>query len=497
MNKGKIIFLVIFSLALSTILVVLDSTKNTYYGAKEVYRVYLKGKSLGLIESKSELENYIDNEAEAIKNEYNINKVYAPTGLEIKEEITYNDKIITTKDIYEEIKNEQDFTIDGYRVTINHKNKTESKDEETISAPKEKEYLYLLDKNILKEAIDTTVLSFVDEEKYKDYLNENQQEIVDEGTIIENVYIDEEISIKKDLIPVNQKIFRDSKELAQYLLFGTTENQTIYTVKDGDTVASIANSNKLNTRELLTANTNLASENSLLYIGQQLVVSLIDPVITVVEETHTVELQTVKYKTEIEEDKNYYYGYSEVVREGVDGQNLVTKKTKIENGQVTNVINVSTVEVKPAISRIVKTGSRTSLIVSADGIWAWPTRSGYTLTDGYEWRWGKLHAAQDIAGLGCNSPIYAANDGTVTQVHHWGGGTGGLDSLGNYVEITHANGYVTGYAHLSNVYVKQGESILMGTVLGTMGETGFSYGCHLHFVAKYRGQTFNPMQLYR
>ena len=495
MNKGKFIFLSLFALALTTIIIILDTTSNVYYGAKEVYRVYLKGKSIGVIESKADLEEYIDKEATAIKKQYNTDKVYAPTGLEIKSEITYNDKISTTTEIYENIKNEQDFTIEGYRVTITRQNELE--EEEDKEKEVTKEYLYLLNKDTLTEAINTTVLSFVDETKYNDYINENQQEIVDEGTIIENVYIKEEISIKKDLVPVNEKIFKDGKELAEYLLFGTTDNQTIYTVKEGDTVASIANHNKLNTKEFLTANRNLAGENALLYVGQEVVVSLINPVITVVEETHTVELQTVKYKTEIEEDSSYYYGYTEVIREGVNGQNLVTKKTKKENGQTTNVLNVSTVEVKPAISRLVKTGSRSSLIVSADGIWAWPTRAGYTLTDGYEWRWGKLHAAQDIAGLGCNSPIYAANDGIVDKVHYWGGGTGGEDSLGNYIEITHANGFSTMYAHLSNVYVKKGDSILMGAVIGTMGETGLSFGCHLHFVAKYNGETFDPMQLYR
>ena len=485
MNKAKFIFLVIFAISLTTIFVVLDKTQDVYYGAQEVYRVYLKGKSIGVIKSKSDLENHIDKEANTIKEKYNTNKVYAPTGLEIKPEITYNNKIQTTNEIYDIIKNEQDFTIDGYRVTINRKEEKEQ--EEPIE---EKEYLYLLKKDILTEAIDTTVLAFIDEKEYEDYINENQQEIEDEGSIIENVYIKEEITIKKTLIPVNEKIFIDEKELAEYLLFGTLENKTTYSVKAGDTVASIANDNKLNTRELLTANRDLAGENALLYVGQKVVVSLINPVVTVVEENHVVELQTIKYKTEIEEDPNYYTGYSEVVRQGVNGQNLVTKKVQKENGQITNVVNVSTEEIKPAISRLVKTGSRTSIIVANNGIWAWPTVSGYTLTDGYEWRWGKLHAAQDIAGLGCNSPIYAANDGKVVSAYY-------NSSLGNYVEIDHGNGYRTGYAHLNKSYVREGQAVKMGEVIGLMGDTGFSFGCHLHFITKYNGQTFDPMQLYR
>lgn len=501
MGKVKIVFLTILAISLSTIFIVLDNTKNVYYGAKEVYRVYLKGKSIGVIESKTELEEYIDNEATEIKEKYNTNKVYAPTGLEIKSEITYNDKIMTASEIYENIKNEQDFTIEGYRITIireeskeidETKNESDTNKENTTT--KEKEYIYLLDKNILSGAINNVVLSFVDEEQYTQYLNENQQEIADEGTIIENVYIAEEITIKKDLIPVNEKIFKDEKELAEYLLFGTIENKKLYDVKASDTIFSIANDNKLNTREFLTANRDITSENALLYVGQKVVVSPPNPVITIVEETHAVELQTVKYKTEIQEDSSYYVGYSEVVRQGVDGQNLITKKVKKENGKITNVINISTEEVKPAISRLVKTGSRTEYIVGNVGIWAWPTRSGYTITTyyGHDNALGyyRYHAAIDIAGLGCYSPIYAANDGTVITAQY-------NSSLGNYIEINHNNGYITLYAHLNSIYVKVGQGVSMGEVIGAMGNTGYSFGCHLHFQTRHHGNTFDPLSLYR
>ena len=88
MNNAKTIFLTILALSLTTIFIVLDNTQDVYYGAKEVYRVYLKGNSIGLIKSKKDLEDHIDKEANAIKEKYNTNKVYAPTGLEIKSEIT-------------------------------------------------------------------------------------------------------------------------------------------------------------------------------------------------------------------------------------------------------------------------------------------------------------------------------------------------------------------------------------------------------------------------
>ena len=85
---------------------------------KQVYRVYLKGKSLGLIESKSDLEKYIDNQQQTIKKKYKVDKVYAPADLSIVKEKTYNTNIQSTKEIYEKIKDISPFTISGYAVKI-------------------------------------------------------------------------------------------------------------------------------------------------------------------------------------------------------------------------------------------------------------------------------------------------------------------------------------------------------------------------------------------
>ena len=89
-----------------------------------VYRVYLKGESLGLIKSKKELENYIDKKQAEIKEKYGVEKVYAPTDLDIVKEFTYYDKVSTTKEIYNKIKDISPFTINGYVVTIKGLNKT-------------------------------------------------------------------------------------------------------------------------------------------------------------------------------------------------------------------------------------------------------------------------------------------------------------------------------------------------------------------------------------
>lgn len=57
----------------------------------------------------------------------------------------------------------------------------------------------------------------------------------------------------------------------------------------------------------------------------------------------------------------------------------------------------------------------------------------------------------------------------------------GMASYGNCVKIDHGNGYYTLYAHLASVKVKKGDKVKKGTVLGYMGNTGRSFGAHVHF----------------
>ena len=271
MNKGLSILLGLLAFAISIIMIIMESTSYTYYDARNVYRVYLNGDSLGLIEDKQELENYIDKQQAAIKRKYNVENVYSPNGLKIEPETTYNEKIESVESIYNKISNEEDFTINGYTVTI--VDTKETKDEKDKKQTQRiKEYIYLLDKDILEDAINDVVKSFVDEKQYQDYLNETKKDQTALGTIIENVYLKEQISIKKGRIPANETIYNNKQELARYLLFGTNEKNKTYKVKSGDTVKTIAYNNKMSTTELLIANHEIKDEDSLLYPNQEVVI---------------------------------------------------------------------------------------------------------------------------------------------------------------------------------------------------------------------------------
>ncbi len=79
--------------------------------------------------------------------------------------------------------------------------------------------------------------------------------------------------------------------------------------------------------------------------------------------------------------------------------------------------------------------------------------------------------------------VIAHSSGTVVEVvtnQKNNIGSSGTESYGNYVKIKHEN-YFTLYAHLDTVYVKKGQVVKCGQLLGKMGNTGNSYGAHLHF----------------
>lgn len=71
-------------------------------------------------------------------------------------------------------------------------------------------------------------------------------------------------------------------------------------------------------------------------------------------------------------------------------------------------------------------------------------------------------------------------------------GSTGNRSYGNCVKIEHKDGYMTLYAHLSKVYVKKGQFVEQGQVIGKMGDTGNAYGIHLHFEIRKNNVRIDP-----
>ena len=502
MHKKFFLILMIFSLATLSTGFVKISTKP-----KTLYRVYLKGESLGLIESKKELENFIDEKQEEIKKEYNVDKVYVPSELDVVKEITFDSNVKTVDEIYEEIKDKSPFTINGYTIKIKGLD-TKAEDGKVIKGQTQK--LYTIEKETFVDAIEETVKSFIPEDEYNNYANKTQKEIDDVGKIVENIYIKNKITIKKDLIPVDKKIYTEEEELSKYLLFGTTKDQSKYIVQAGDTIEDVAFNNKISTQEFLIANPDLQDENSLLSPGQEVTLGILKPQFSVVEQEQVVFREEKNYETETKYNDDQYIGFNEVEQAGVKGENKVTQVILKVNGEVTSRTTINTEVIKEPVKEVIVKGGKQSAYsggygspIPTAGQWAWPATCS-SVSSGYGWRWGAFHDGNDIAGCGYGSNIFAAQSGTVEVSERKNGYyAGGYGDNGEYIIINHHNGYYTLYAHLCPGcrVVQAGDYVEKGQVIGGMGMTGAATGVHLHFALwngfPYRGgSSLNSMSIY-
>jgi murein DD-endopeptidase MepM/ murein hydrolase activator NlpD len=115
----------------------------------------------------------------------------------------------------------------------------------------------------------------------------------------------------------------------------------------------------------------------------------------------------------------------------------------------------------------------------------WPARG--KLSSVYGWRWGRMHRGIDIAAP-IGTPIYAAAAGTVIK-SGWNSG-----GYGNMVDVKHADGTITRYAHNKRLLVHKGQVVYQGQQISEMGSTGFSTGSHLHFEVRPLGKkAVNPI----
>jgi murein DD-endopeptidase MepM/ murein hydrolase activator NlpD len=122
-------------------------------------------------------------------------------------------------------------------------------------------------------------------------------------------------------------------------------------------------------------------------------------------------------------------------------------------------------------------------IRQGSGQFIWPV-SG-TFTSPFGMRWGRLHAGIDIAAAE-GTPIRAADAGRVA-IAGWVGG------YGNYTCIQHTGSLSTCYAHQSRLGTSNGASVSQGQVIGYVGNTGNSFGAHLHFEVRVNGSPVDPM----
>lgn len=116
------------------------------------------------------------------------------------------------------------------------------------------------------------------------------------------------------------------------------------------------------------------------------------------------------------------------------------------------------------------------------------TASGYGYRMDPFYRVVRFHRGMDFA-CDIGTPVYATGNGVVTYAR-WQSG------YGNMVVIDHGYGYVTRYAHLNKILVRNGQRVIRGEEIAEVGSTGKSTGPHLHYEVMVNGSNVNPINYY-
>lgn len=439
---------------------------------------------LGISDSKYEnitkyndlkLWNLTDEDVKEMNDYYEANKIYlesdkisTPNGIEMKKVLTYEPTTISAGQMYKKIISRKNCTIPGYKFTIKKEDGSEK-------------IIYVADSDIFSDSIDTLASIFVGENRYKNYKDDNQSEIEGTGEVINNVYVEEDITYKAVNVSTDEKIYTDSTELSQFLLYGDNHEESIVTVNAGESINTIAYNNKISVEEFLISNPEYTSENNLLYAGKEVKIAKVDPQINIVEEKYSVSDIESNYRTVEVYDDNITEGDQVVTQEGEKGLDRVSQNVKSVNGEIAYVEPVSKETVKNPVDKKVTVGTKVTPSVGSTSSWGWPTASGYTLSSRFGYRIavfgeGNFHTGLDIAGTGYGSPVYATNNGVITKIEY-------ASTYGYHIIINHNNGFYSLYGHMSGFVsgLHVGSVVERGQQIGYVGSSGWATGPHLHF----------------
>lgn len=240
-----------------------------------------------------------------------------------------------------------------------------------------------------------------------------------------------------------------------------------YECQDGDTISSLAEKFNISADTITWAN-DLAKGASL-KPGQKLIIPPVTGVIHYAVSGDTIAKIAQEYSAKSQDIITF---------NELPGENdvFIGDVLVIPGGKIPQVVAPKKIYAKtpsqPAASGVALTNN----------YFLCPVGSPCRKTQGLHFR-----NAVDLTGGYCGAPIYAAASGTVTKAKlGWNGGAG------NNISISHMGGsIITHYYHLQTLLVAQGQEVKKGDVIGLMGTTGLSTGCHLHFEVIGAGNPFN------
>ena len=291
----------------------------------------------------------------------------------------------------------------------------------------------------------------------------------------------EEVEIVESYLPESQLT------LLSEAIDRVTKEQEIpgeYEVVSGDTLSGISIKVNIPMDDIVAMNDSLESIDSILRIGQKLVITVPEPELSVTR----VEVNDYDeyYDAEVEyiENDSWYTTKRVVHREPSAGYRRVIAEVSYVNDKEVSRVILKEEIIMEAVSMVVERGTK------IPPTYIWPLSGALHQTSGFGPRSrptkgaSTYHKGLDFA-TAIGTPVKASCGGTVAKAG-WGSG------YGYVVYINHEDGRQTRYAHLSKILVKVGQKVQQGERIALSGNTGVSTGPHLHFELLINNKQVNP-----
>lgn len=310
------------------------------------------------------------------------------------------------------------------------------------------------------------------EKSFEDYeLGIQNMEFTESVEIIE-AYLD-----TSQLTPLDVAIAEVVKE---------QEKPGIYEVVAGDTMTEIAIKVNIPMDKIWEMNKDtMPSLNSTLHIGQELIITIPEPELSVEWEEQVYYEEVYEADVIYIDNNNWYTTQTKIHQQPSSGFRKVVALVSHSNKMETNREIIKEEVVKEAVPKIVERGTKVpptyirpivgGRTTSSFGKRTAPTAGASTYHKGVDW------------AIPTGTKVMASSGGTVTKA--------GWASAGGYVVyIKHPDGRETRYKHLSKVLVKVGQKVKQGETIARSGNTGVSTGPHLHFEMIINGTHVNPVK---
>ena len=261
------------------------------------------------------------------------------------------------------------------------------------------------------------------------------------------------------------------------------EVNEIYEVVAGDTLSGIVEKTNIPMDKIIELNDAIKNENSTLHIGQEIIITVPEPELSVVRTEQQYLEEAYDAEVIYVDNDDWYTTQEKTLQEPSTGFRKAVANVTYRNDKEISKEVIKEEIIMEAVPKIIERGTKIpptfikpisgGRLTSRFGRRTSPTRGASSNHKGVDW------------GIPRGSSVVASSGGTVTKAG-WGGG------YGYVVYIRHPGGAETRYAHLNKVLVSAGQTVKQGQKIALSGNTGISTGPHLHFELRLNGTPVDP-----